>query len=199
MDSYHLYTVVPYLVKFVDQLTNIYVRYNRKRLKGKLGDADTLTALCTLYSTLLTLCKVRPTVLLPSFLPHLHSPSLVSYRGRKPPGMLLAALCCMLFLTLASSMQIVGHPAAAAWHESPGLQRWHSRNTGLISLQVMSPFTPFLTEHMYQNLRRCQGGNTAQDKDSVHFCDIPAATQPSPADQHIQQVGCRVQAGVPRL
>lgn len=59
MDGYRLYTVVPYLVKFIDQLTNIYVRYNRKRLKGKLGDEDTLTALCTLYTTLLTLCKAR--------------------------------------------------------------------------------------------------------------------------------------------
>lgn len=59
MDAYHLYTVVPYLVKFIDHLTNIYVRYNRKRLKGKLGDEDSLTALCTLYSTLLTLCKVH--------------------------------------------------------------------------------------------------------------------------------------------
>lgn len=28
-----LYTVVPYLVRFIDSLTNIYVRYNRKRLK----------------------------------------------------------------------------------------------------------------------------------------------------------------------
>ena len=31
--AYHLYTVVPRLVKFVDQLTNWYVRMNRKRLK----------------------------------------------------------------------------------------------------------------------------------------------------------------------
>jgi hypothetical protein len=28
-----LYIVVPRLVSFIDQLTNIYVRYNRKRLK----------------------------------------------------------------------------------------------------------------------------------------------------------------------
>ena len=32
-----LYTVVPYLVRFVDSLTNVYVRYNRKRLKGSRG------------------------------------------------------------------------------------------------------------------------------------------------------------------
>ena len=30
---YRLYTVVPRLVRFIDQLTNWYVRFNRKRLK----------------------------------------------------------------------------------------------------------------------------------------------------------------------
>ena len=60
MDAYRLYTVVPYLVTFIEQLTNIYVRYNRKRLKGRgAGDSDCLMALSTLYDTLLTLCKVR--------------------------------------------------------------------------------------------------------------------------------------------
>ena len=33
MEAYRLYTVVPRLVGFIDGLTNIYVRYNRKRLK----------------------------------------------------------------------------------------------------------------------------------------------------------------------
>ena len=59
MDAYRLYTVVPYLVNFIEQLTNIYVRYNRKRLKGRTGQADSLLALATLYDTLFTLCKVR--------------------------------------------------------------------------------------------------------------------------------------------
>ena len=31
--EYRLYTVVPRLVKFIDQLTNWYVRSNRKRVK----------------------------------------------------------------------------------------------------------------------------------------------------------------------
>lgn len=31
--AYRLFTVIPRLVKFVDQLTNWYVRMNRKRLK----------------------------------------------------------------------------------------------------------------------------------------------------------------------
>lgn len=33
MSAYRLYTVVPRLVKFVDILTNWYVRMNRRRLK----------------------------------------------------------------------------------------------------------------------------------------------------------------------
>ena len=33
LPEYRLYTVVPRLVKFIDQLTNWYVRSNRKRIK----------------------------------------------------------------------------------------------------------------------------------------------------------------------
>lgn len=33
MAAYRLYTVVPRLIRFVDHLTNWYVRMNRKRLK----------------------------------------------------------------------------------------------------------------------------------------------------------------------
>lgn len=58
MDAYRLYTVVPVLVKFIDNLTNIYVRYNRRRLKGSKGVEDTLMALVSLYDVLLTVCKV---------------------------------------------------------------------------------------------------------------------------------------------
>ncbi|WCJ41408.1 Isoleucine--tRNA ligase cytoplasmic [Euphorbia peplus] len=58
MDAYRLYTVVPYLLKYLDNLTNIYVRFNRKRLKGRTGEEDCQTALSTLYSVLLTACKV---------------------------------------------------------------------------------------------------------------------------------------------
>lgn len=57
MDAYRLYTVVPELLKFIDNLTNIYVRFNRKRLKGRTGDDDSRVALSTLYFVLLTCCK----------------------------------------------------------------------------------------------------------------------------------------------
>ena len=58
MEAYHLYTVLPELMKFINNLTNIYVRYNRERLKGKQGPEDSANALAVLYDTLLTLCKV---------------------------------------------------------------------------------------------------------------------------------------------
>uniref|UniRef100_A0A8I3XF31 isoleucine--tRNA ligase n=1 Tax=Callithrix jacchus TaxID=9483 RepID=A0A8I3XF31_CALJA len=58
MAAYRLYTVVPRLVKFVDTLTNWYVRMNRRRLKGENGVEDCVTALETLFSVLLSLCRL---------------------------------------------------------------------------------------------------------------------------------------------
>ena len=54
MEQYKLYNVVPHLLTFIDALTNVYVRYNRKRLKGRGRDAqDGEMALATLFDTLL--------------------------------------------------------------------------------------------------------------------------------------------------
>ena len=58
MGAYRLYTVVPRLVRFIGDLTNVYVRYNRKRLKGGKSEQDCLLALTSLFDVLLTLCKV---------------------------------------------------------------------------------------------------------------------------------------------
>ncbi len=53
MAEYRLYTVVAILLTFVEQLTNWYIRFNRKRLKGSNGDhADAYHALCVLYFVL---------------------------------------------------------------------------------------------------------------------------------------------------
>jgi len=57
MRSYRLYTVVPRLLSFISQLTNIYVRYNRSRIKGKFGDDESRTSLNVLFNVLLTLGK----------------------------------------------------------------------------------------------------------------------------------------------
>ncbi|XP_055353326.1 isoleucine--tRNA ligase, cytoplasmic-like [Paramacrobiotus metropolitanus] len=58
MQAYRLYTVVPRLVKFVDLLTNWYVRSNRKRLKGEDGPQDTQKALETLFDVLFTMVRM---------------------------------------------------------------------------------------------------------------------------------------------
>lgn len=69
MGAYRLYTVVPRLVRFIGDLTNVYVRYNRKRLKGGKSEEDCLLALTSLYDVLLTLSKAS----------HTPSPELVSF------------------------------------------------------------------------------------------------------------------------
>lgn len=54
MSAYRLYTVMPALVRYVDQLTNWYVKLNRDRMKGMEGDeSDTETGLQVLYDVLL--------------------------------------------------------------------------------------------------------------------------------------------------
>lgn len=57
MAAYRLYTVVPGLLNLIDETTNWYIRFNRKRLKGELGLDDTLHALNTLFDVLFTLVR----------------------------------------------------------------------------------------------------------------------------------------------
>jgi len=57
MAAYRLYTIVPRLLDLVEELTNWYIRFNRKRLKGEDGKEDTVKALNTLFETLFTLCR----------------------------------------------------------------------------------------------------------------------------------------------
>ena len=55
----------------------------------------------------------------------------------------------------------------------------------------MSPLTPFLTETMYGNLRRCL---PADAPESVHFQDIPEAAAASDGDPQIVRSVERMQA-----
>lgn len=57
MDAYRLYTVMPRLLNLIDELTNWYIRCNRRRLKGENGKKDTVAALNSLFETLFTLCR----------------------------------------------------------------------------------------------------------------------------------------------
>jgi isoleucyl-tRNA synthetase len=56
MGAYRLYTIIPRLLDLIDELTNWYIRFNRARLKGQEGPADTKLALNTLFEALFTLC-----------------------------------------------------------------------------------------------------------------------------------------------
>jgi hypothetical protein len=55
--AYRLYTVVPRLLDLIDELTNWYIRFNRRRLKGENGPEDAVAALNSLFEALLTLCR----------------------------------------------------------------------------------------------------------------------------------------------
>ncbi|KAF1813729.1 isoleucyl-tRNA synthetase [Eremomyces bilateralis CBS 781.70] len=57
MAAYRLYTVVPRLLQLIDNTTNWYIRFNRRRLKGEFGVDDTQHALNTLFEVLYTLCR----------------------------------------------------------------------------------------------------------------------------------------------
>jgi len=54
MENYRLYTVVPRLLTMINELTNWYIRFNRRRLKGENGPEDTVAALHSLFETLYT-------------------------------------------------------------------------------------------------------------------------------------------------
>ena len=64
MKHYRLYTVVPKLITFLDQLTNWYVRLNRDRIKGDEGEKNWIDSLNVLFDVLL-----KVTILLSPFVP----------------------------------------------------------------------------------------------------------------------------------
>ncbi|CAI5760502.1 unnamed protein product [Candida verbasci] len=58
MQGYRLYTVVPRLLQFIDDLTNWYIRFNRRRIKGSPdGIEDTEKGLNTLLEALIILSR----------------------------------------------------------------------------------------------------------------------------------------------
>ena len=57
MAAYRLYTVVPRLLDLIDNTTNWYIRFNRRRLKGEFGIDDTKHALNSLFEVLYTLVR----------------------------------------------------------------------------------------------------------------------------------------------
>jgi len=66
MNKFHLFTVVPALLDFIDQLTNWYIRRSRRRFWKSENDSDKNCAYATLYTVLVEFSKV-----LAPFLPFL--------------------------------------------------------------------------------------------------------------------------------
>ena len=58
MKAYRLYTVVPRLLNFIEELTNWYVRLNRDRLKGSTGDEDAVQGMNVLYEVLMVMTQI---------------------------------------------------------------------------------------------------------------------------------------------
>ena len=56
MDAYRLYNMAPPLLRFVQQLTNWYVRLNRARLKGHDGPEALAASLNGMYEVLMAMC-----------------------------------------------------------------------------------------------------------------------------------------------
>ena len=57
MEGYRLYNVVPRLFEFIEELTNVYIRYNRDRFWTEGPSADKTAAFSTLYRALLELSQ----------------------------------------------------------------------------------------------------------------------------------------------
>ena len=58
MAHYHLYNVVPAVLRFIEELTNTYIRLNRSRFWDEGFTADKKSAFDTLHFTLLSLSKI---------------------------------------------------------------------------------------------------------------------------------------------
>ena len=63
MNQYHLYLVVPAILKFIDDLTNWYIRCSRRRFWKSENDQDKNQAYSTLYQVLVTFSQLAAPIL----------------------------------------------------------------------------------------------------------------------------------------
>ncbi|KAJ2615173.1 isoleucine--tRNA ligase [Coemansia sp. RSA 1365] len=120
MTAYRLYTVVPRLLGMIDQLTNWYVRFNRRRLKGESGTADATHALNTLYEVLLTMCR-----LMAPFTPFITESMYQSLKTYLPLD---------FFEGDARSLHFVSFPDVREEYFDPEIERAMSRMQAVIEL-----------------------------------------------------------------
>ena len=58
MEAYRLYAVLPPCLRFLESLTNMYIRFNRRRLKGEIEEEDSQGPLNVLFHVLLNFSLV---------------------------------------------------------------------------------------------------------------------------------------------
>ena len=71
MAEYKLYNVVPQLIKFLENLTNWYIRLNRLRLKGEVDDLNMEVSLNVVFDVLLKV-NVLLSPIVPFFTEHMY-------------------------------------------------------------------------------------------------------------------------------
>ncbi|KAJ2163188.1 isoleucine--tRNA ligase [Coemansia sp. RSA 552] len=120
MTAYRLYTVVPRLLGMIDQLTNWYVRFNRRRLKGEDGVEDATHALNTLFEVLLTMCR-----LMAPFTPFVTETMYQSLKAYLPEG---------YFAGDARSLHFVPFPEAREEYFDAEIERAMARMQTVIEL-----------------------------------------------------------------
>ena len=94
MEGYRLYSVVPELVHFLNNLTNWYVRMNRRRIKGLVSVTEQRNSLCTLFQVLWSTCRIMAPfapftaeIIYQKLLPLLPKANKSSMYGEEKPGM----------------------------------------------------------------------------------------------------------------
>ncbi|HEY5578704.1 MAG TPA: class I tRNA ligase family protein, partial [Acidimicrobiia bacterium] len=87
MQGYYLYAVVPPMVRFIDDLTNWYIRRSRRRFwrSRSEDDTDKLAAFATLHEVLVTFSKVIAP-LAPFLSEHLYQSLVVAHDQGSVPG-----------------------------------------------------------------------------------------------------------------
>lgn len=58
MADYKLYAVVPHLLRFIEALTNWYIRFNRRRLRGDAGTEEQQVSLTVLFDVIYNFCVI---------------------------------------------------------------------------------------------------------------------------------------------
>eukprot|EP00047_Mylnosiga_fluctuans_P002880 m.226316 g.226316 ORF g.226316 m.226316 type:complete len:1277 (-) comp11410_c0_seq1:49-3879(-) len=173
MQAYRLYTVLPRLLKFIDNLTNWYIRFNRKRLKGQSGDDDAWNALWTLGEVLLSLSKLMAPVT-PFFTEWVYQ-RLRPYLARTMPVQWTPAQVT----TWLTESGLGQHVALFQQHGIKGVDLFDLSHADLTSMgldrctdrkAILRSTAQLIAAHPTKEVRVI---NNVSEEDSVHFQMLP--------------------------